>query len=137
MRATACVQSGFDDFGDDGWQPALELLVDGLVNEARLSMIGIEVAYEDLIRALTNRLGVIDWRKTNPDVTRQQIARPIFIVGQPRTGTTILYDLLAQDPDLRAPLTWEVVEPCPEGSRVARLWSVPNRRTSAPVRRDR
>lgn len=27
--------------------------------------------------------------------------------------TTILYDLLAQDPDLRAPLTWEVDAPCP------------------------
>jgi hypothetical protein len=113
LLATACAQTGLDDFGDDGWQPALELLVDGLVNEARLSMIGVEVAYGDLIRALSNRLGVIDWRKKNPDVVRQQIARPIFIVGQPRTGTTILYDLLSQDPDLRAPLTWEVDEPCP------------------------
>ena len=102
-----------DDFGDDGWQPALEVLVDGLVNEARLSMIGVEVAYADLIRALSNRLGVIDWRKKNPDVAAEQITRPIVIVGQPRTGTTILYDLLTQDPELRAPLTWEVDEPCP------------------------
>jgi Sulfotransferase family len=113
LLATACAQTGFDDFGDDGWQPALELLVDGLVNEARLSAIGVEVAHGDLMRALSNRLGVIDWRKKNPDIARQQVARPIFIVGQPRTGTTILYDLLAQDPDLRAPLTWEVDEPCP------------------------
>jgi hypothetical protein len=113
LLATACGQTGLDDFGENGWQPALELLVDGLVNEARLSMIGVEVAYGDLMRALSNRLGVIDWRKKNPDVVRQQIARPIFIVGQPRTGTTILYDLLSQDPDLRAPLTWEVDEPCP------------------------
>jgi hypothetical protein len=41
------------------------------------------------------------------------IVRPIVIVGQPRTGTTILYDLLAQDPANRAPLTWEVDHPCP------------------------
>ena len=113
LVATVCADTGLDDFGDDGWQPALELLVDGLVNEARLSMIGVEVAYGDLIRALSNRLGVIDWRKKNPDVAREKIDRPIFIVGQPRTGTTILYDLLAQDPELRAPLTWEVDEPCP------------------------
>jgi Sulfotransferase family len=113
LLATACGQTGLDDFGENGWQAALELLVDGLVNEARLSMIGVEVAYGDLMRALSNRLGVIDWRKKNPDVVRQQIARPIFIIGQPRTGTTILYDLLSQDPDLRAPLTWEVDEPCP------------------------
>ena len=36
-----------------------------------------------------------------------------MIVGQPRTGTTILYDLLAQDPANRAPLSWEVDLPCP------------------------
>ncbi len=113
LVANACEQTGLDDFGDDGWQPALELLVDGLVNQARLSMIGVEVAYGDLMRALSNRLSVIDWRKRNPDVIREKIDRPIFIVGQPRTGTTILYDLLAQDPELRAPLTWEVDEPCP------------------------
>src|SRR6185312_6684264 len=113
LVATVCAHTGLDDFGDDGWQPALELLVDGLVNEARLSMIGVEVAYGDLMRALSNRLGVIDWRKKNSDVAREKIDRPIFIVGQPRTGTTILYDLLAQDPELRAPLTWEVDEPCP------------------------
>jgi hypothetical protein len=35
------------------------------------------------------------------------------IVGQGRTGTTILHDLLAQDPATRVPLTWEVDRPCP------------------------
>jgi hypothetical protein len=113
LVAAACAQTGFDDFGDDGWQPGLQVLLDGLVNEARLSVIGVEVAYADLIRALSNRLGVIDWRKKHPDVAAEQITRPIVIVGQPRTGTTILYDLLTQDPELRAPLTWEVDEPCP------------------------
>ncbi|WIM86774.1 sulfotransferase [Candidatus Mycobacterium wuenschmannii] len=113
LLETACAQTGFDDFGDEGWRPALELLVDGLINESRLSVIGVEVAYGDLMRALVNRLGVIDWRKKSPSVAREKIDRPIFIVGQPRTGTTILYDLLAQDPELRAPLTWEVDEPCP------------------------
>lgn len=41
------------------------------------------------------------------------MARPIFIVGQPRTCTTILFDTLAQDPALRPPLTWEVDNSCP------------------------
>ena len=47
LVAAACAQTGFDDFGDDGWQPGLQVLVDGLVNEARLSVIGVEVAYAD------------------------------------------------------------------------------------------
>jgi hypothetical protein len=113
LVATACEEAGSDDFGEDGWQPGLQRLTDGLINEARLSAIGVEIAYLDIMRALKNRLGVIDWRKKHPEVSRKPIKAPIFIVGQPRTGTTILYDLLAQDPELRAPLTWEVDAPCP------------------------
>jgi len=62
---------------------------------------------------LRNRLQITAWRKQHPPVCRERIEQPIVILGQPRTGTTILYDLLTQDPDLRAPLTWEVDHPCP------------------------
>jgi hypothetical protein len=113
LIAAACEQAGSDDFGDDGWQPGLERVADGLVNAARLSVIGVEVAHLDLMRALKNRLDVIAWRKQYPEIADKPIIAPIFIVGQPRTGTTILHDLLAQDPELRAPLTWEVDAPCP------------------------
>src|ERR1700722_12275249 len=113
LIAAACAQAGSDDFGDDGWQGGLGLVADELVNEARLSAIGLEIAHLDMIRALKNRLDIIDWRKKHPEITEQPITAPIFIVGQPRTGTTILYDLLAQDPELRSPLTWEVDAPCP------------------------
>ena len=67
----------------------------------------------DIVRALTNRLQIVEWRTAAPEVAAGEITRPIFIVGQPRTGTTILFDLLAQDPELRPPLTWEVDNPCP------------------------
>jgi Sulfotransferase family len=113
LIAAACEQAGSDDFGDDGWQPGLGRLADGLVNDARLSVIGVEVACLDLMRALKNRLDVIAWRKRHPEIAEKPVTSPIFIVGQPRTGTTILFDLLAQDPELRAPLTWEVDAPCP------------------------
>jgi hypothetical protein len=62
---------------------------------------------------MKSRLQITAWRQEHPAVADQQISRPIVIVGQPRTGTTILYDLLAQDPELRAPLTWEVDAPLP------------------------
>ena len=110
----ACEQAGSDDFGDDDtWRDGLARLCDGLVSEARLNDLGVEIAVLDLIRPLTSRLQIIKWRKENPAVAAQPITRPIFIVGQPRTGTTILFDLLAQDPALRPPLTWEVDNPYP------------------------
>ena len=62
---------------------------------------------------LAIRLGIIGWRREHPEIADVGIEHPIVIVGQPRTGTTILYDLLALDPSLRAPLTWEVDRPLP------------------------
>jgi hypothetical protein len=113
LIATACAEARSEDFGGEGWQAGLTRVTDELVDEARLSAIGVEIAYLDMVRALKNRLDVIAWRNQHPEIAEQPITAPIFIVGQPRTGTTILYDLLARDPELRAPLTWEVDAPCP------------------------
>jgi hypothetical protein len=71
------------------------------------------VAATDVAGYLTSRLAVNAWRRDHPAVASEKIERPIFIIGQPRTGTTILHDLLAQDPGLRVPLTWEVDRPVP------------------------
>ena len=62
---------------------------------------------------MTSRLQIVKWRRENPDIAAQPVTRPIFIVGQPRTGTTILFELLAQDPALRPPLTRKVDNPFP------------------------
>jgi sulfotransferase family protein len=110
----ACDLAGSDDFGDDDtWRDGLTRLCDGLACEARLNDLGVEIAVLDIVRPLTSRLQIVKWRKENPAVAAQPVTRPIFIVGQPRTGTTILFDLLAQDPALRPPLTWEVDNPWP------------------------
>lgn len=114
LLAQACEAAGSEDFGpDDGWKSGVDRVCDGLVNEARLSPLGVEIASADVLRALINRLQITAWRADRPEVATEEIRQPIFIVGQPRTGTTILYDLLAQDPELRVPLTWEVDFPCP------------------------
>ncbi len=109
----AVARAGADDFGEDTWQEGLDLLVDGFPSESQLNDVGVEIAAGDLVNNLAIRLGIIDWRRRHPDVADVGIQRPIVIVGQPRTGTTILYDLLALDPGLRAPLTWEVDRPLP------------------------
>ena len=114
----ACQWAGSDDFGadfdkDESWREGLGLLCDGFVGEARLNDLGVEIAALDVVRALKNRLQIVECRKAHPEIADGKIERPIFIVGQPRTGTTILFDLLAQDPQLRPPLTWEVDNPYP------------------------
>jgi hypothetical protein len=111
--ATAEESTGLSDFGEDGWREALDVLTQALAAEADLTEFGEVVAKGDLVESLIRRLRVVEHRCTHPELAGLPIERPIFIVGQVRTGTTILYELLAQDPDARAPLTWEVDAPCP------------------------
>jgi len=109
----AIALAGGEDFGEPSWQEPLAVLLDSLEQEAGLSELGVEIATGEIGSYLANRLALTAWRAAHPEVAAGTIERPIFIVGQPRTGTTILYDLLAQDPSVRAPLTWEVDRPVP------------------------
>ena len=102
-----------EDFGGDEWQDGLDRLLFSLLHEADLNELGFAVAESQITASLTTRLRVIDWHQTHPEVGESPVAAPIVILGQPRTGTTILFDLLAQDPAFRAPLTWEVSDPIP------------------------
>ena len=111
--AAAQEGTGLSDFGGTEWREALDVLTESLTVEAALTEFGEVVAQADLVGSLTRRLQVVEHRRTHPELAELPVERPIFIVGQVRTGTTILFELLAQDPAARAPLTWEVDAPCP------------------------
>jgi len=66
-----------------------------------------------MIGNLASRLRMIEVLKRNPEIQQQKIQKPIFITGWHRTGTTLLHNLLALHPNLRAPLFWELRHPCP------------------------
>jgi hypothetical protein len=70
-----------------------------------------------LVAALVRRMQMHDWRMRHPEIDAERIERPIIMMGQGRTGTTILHELLALDPAHRVPLTWEVDHPCPPPER--------------------
>jgi len=106
-------QTAQADLGEASWEEGLDILLDSLQHEAHLNELGVEIAVAELVNYLGNRLSITAWRRDHPEVAQGTIEQPIVIVGQPRTGTTILYDLLGQDPGLRVPLTWEVDRPVP------------------------
>jgi hypothetical protein len=66
-----------------------------------------------LTRLLTHRLRIALDRRRFPDIATETIARPIFVVGLPRSGTTLLHSLLAEDPEVHAPRAWHVHSPSP------------------------
>ena len=113
LFAQARAATGLEEIGDASWREGLEQLVGALEAEARLNALGRQVVAGELVGYLSTRLGVTAWRSGHPEVTAASVVAPIVIIGQGRTGTTILHDLLAQDPAHRVPLTWEVDRPLP------------------------
>ena len=117
LLARASRRSGLDDFGDGAFRECLRRLLDALEHEAALTLLGRLIARADCVRLLENRLRIVHTLRRHPEIERQDIRQPIFIVGLPRTGTTILPELLAQDPANRVPMTWEVMHPWPPPER--------------------
>lgn len=109
----ACQLAGLSDFGPGDWREAFNALLRSINREAQLNEAGREMFRGWVLRRLTNRLRVIDWVKTHPEVKRERIERPLFVCGMPRTGTTILYNLLSQDPRSRSLMKWESMNAVP------------------------
>ena len=106
---------GRTDLGDGGefFLEGLGRFMDSLHADAQLNATGEFIASERALLHTVNRLNYTADRSLHPEIAQQKIERPVFIIGMPRTGTTILHDILAQDPANRAPLTWECMFPSP------------------------
>lgn len=114
LLEAASKKTGLSDFGDDLFREGLGRLVTALEeDDADLSTLGRLMATDSIVHDLMGRLEMVDCRKLNPEIDQEEVKPPLFISGLPRTGTTVLYNLLAQDPRHRAPLGWEVIYPCP------------------------
>ncbi|WP_007511255.1 sulfotransferase family protein [Pseudofrankia saprophytica] len=118
LLAAARAETSLTDFGEDTFREGLDLLVDSLRKEARLTAVG-EFALRDIIvRLLRNRLQVEDWYHRHPEIDGEVIERPLIGLGLPRTGSTALAALLGEDPGARSLVQWQAEEPCPPPSTV-------------------
>jgi Sulfotransferase family len=129
LIAEATGENGLEDFGEDSFREGLERLVNSLREEANLNATGESVIYPRLVSHLRSRLEVEDWYRRHPEIDEVEITAPLFGLGLPRTGSTALSFLLAQDPDVRYLRQWESAQPCPPPSTV----EGPDPRNSLPT----
>jgi hypothetical protein len=109
----ACEQTGLADFGADGWQPGLAAFCAALDAEAQLNELGLVALPAQIVGALANRLKIVDWAKSHPEITRVPVEVPLVVVGMFRGGTTFLSQLLDNDRRYRSLLRWESADPVP------------------------
>ena len=113
MLAEATRNTGLTDFGGDAFLEPLSVLCGSLEQEAQLNLMGRLLARSDVVNLLENRLQVTETYRLHPEIGDERVVGPMFIIGLPRSGTSILHELLACDPAHRVPLSWEARFPCP------------------------
>lgn len=105
-------ETGLDRFDDESFREGLDLyLSDYNTNERSEEYNQRNADY--VVKALSDRLRIEDALRQRPELLQRPVERPVFVFGVPRTGTTLLSNLLAADPRRRSALTWEIEHPVP------------------------
>lgn len=104
---------GLDVIEAESFREGLGIFVKGMAASPGISTEGRNAIQEICIATLVARLGVEHWMRRHPEAKSSAIESPVFILGAPRTGTTLVSNLLAQDPARRALLRWEASSPAP------------------------
>jgi hypothetical protein len=111
ILARAEEATGLSDYGDPTLTDRFALAVDHL-NRTGMADDGLRQAADVCHSLLTSRLEFFEDRNRYP-VADEVIERPMFVTGEPRTGTTLMHALMSVDPTARALRFWEVMYPSP------------------------
>ena len=111
LIATARRRTGLQEFGETPFMDPLLRFLRACFEEAELSLVGRFATRWDIVRFLSNLLLLHEEEKKAPAILDQAIARPIFVSGLPRSGTTFLHSLLAEDPANLVPQVWQLIHP--------------------------
>ena len=104
--------TGLERFDSQSFREGLNVFLAD-INNAKPPEAAAERIRGNVIGALANRLKCTAYLDQRPELLQRPIERPVFVFGIPRTGTTLLSNLLAADPARRSPLTWEIDDPVP------------------------
>jgi hypothetical protein len=97
----------------DSWREGLEILLNDHAREKSLTERGEQMIRNRYVEVLAARMNVDDYVRRNPAVVNAPVKRPVFILGLPRTGTTMISYLLDADPANRTLLRWEAYNGVP------------------------
>lgn len=96
------------DPGDQAFIDDLAFLLQCFARVPELTPLGWTVQWRSAEQRLENRLRIKWIHSQNPLVAAEPIERPVFIVGLPRSATSLVHHLLASAEPHRGPLLWEL-----------------------------
>jgi len=106
-------KAGFSDELPGQVNVGLRKMINSIDKESSPNPFGRLAVKSLMERTLYGRFKVEQVLSLNPEIEQAEIKQPIFIIGMPRTGTSILHAMMHQDPAHRSPLAWECLLPYP------------------------
>lgn len=117
LMTAASKATGLSDFGNSDFEEGFSVLLESYARDAKLTPLGHQLVYQELVGDLVGRLQVVDRLHRQPEIQQSKLERPVFILGLPRSGTTTLQQLLQLDPDSQVLEYWLGVVPQPRPPR--------------------
>jgi len=109
----ACRNTGLSDFGETDFHEPYHVFLQDLRESARLTALGRHIMAGSIRKFLENRLCLqAHWQRETASEP-QRLRHPIYVMGFPRSGTTLLFNVLAQHPHARPLRLWEAMKPAP------------------------
>ena len=108
----AIAKTGLDHLGSSHFERFLDAWCTDL-SSGRLSESGQRFLARQAARNIETRLRVLDAIRRHPEIEEVRLPPIVRIMGFPRSGTTLLHNLMALHPRARALLRWELVHPLP------------------------
>ena len=112
LATSSTATSDFGDFGDGDWCARLRALVDA-INASEFHVVGRLMTRQELLRCLRTRLQMAERWRQSPQIAAEVVRAPLIVTGPARSGTTITFELLALDPELRSPRAADLLHPAP------------------------
>lgn len=109
QSAAALVKS--EDFGEPFFREGLDVLLRAWEEEAALHPARAWRSCGSVIDLLATRARLANRLRARPEIAARPVTAPVIITGLPRTGTTMLHNVLALIPGFRAFAVWEMRSP--------------------------
>jgi len=117
----AMKKTNLQDFGDKNEQflKNYEFITESPIHaKQKFTNLGYLSYKLEMPMVFARRLNLIEYLKQYPEVLKVPVVSPVFVMGLPRTGTTLLHRLLSLDTKrFRAPLLWELLNPVPSRNK--------------------
>lgn len=117
LHERATNRTGLTDFGSRDYEDRLRLILSDLDACGAHGEMGARAILAQMVIILTARLITQKSLKDHPELQDIPMTKPMFIMGTPRSGTTVLHRLITNDPACQTLPYWLAATPIPKPPR--------------------